>query len=179
MIISGNNPGGAEVLASGEAIFARVDALSTITLVSGTLALSYWTAVTSGQPLSVITATVDTAASGLTYAALGVYSVDANGNLTLIGSTGDQHSSLWVSTFATYTTALSFARQAGQRYALGALAIGTTPPKLGAAGDYFAFGPYAPTIFASLSGQSALPASISAGSLSMGQSTGVEAIVTP
>jgi len=173
--------GTAEPLASGEAIINRLIANGglTTTLATGTVTFTYWKAATSGVCANVLTATAGTAASGLTYAAVGVYSVDASGNLTLLGSTGDLHTTLWINTFTAYTSPLVFTRQAGAKYALGALAVGTTPPSLAAGSDYFLFNPSAPIVFGSLSGQSVLPASVTAGSIGTGQSGGVQAVVAP
>ena len=169
----------AEPLASGEAIFARIAANGATTLTTQTITLSYWTAVTSGSATAVTTATQAPAAAGLTYAAIGVYSVAANGNLTLLGSTGDLHATLWASTYSSYTPSLAFTRVAGQRYALGVLAVGTTMPALSAASDYFTFNPIPPVVFGSVPGQSTMPSSISSGSIGTSQSGGAMAVVAP
>lgn len=169
----------AEPLAGGEAIFARVLANTTVTPATGQMMLSYWTAVTSGSATHVMTATVNAAAAGLTYAAVGVYSVAASGDLTLLGSTGDLHSTLWTATFTPYTSPLAFTRTAGSRYALGVLAVGTTPPQLQGAGMYFTFDSFTPLSFGVVTGQSALPASVLSASVGNTQSSGAEAVVTP
>jgi hypothetical protein len=173
----------AEPLASGEAIYARLLANTNITLASGTLVLSYWTAATSGTATSVSTATVSTAAAGLTYAAIGIYSVGVTGNLTLLSSTGNRTGNIWLSTFAIDTQTLSpgFARVAGTRYALGVLAVGTTPPQLQAAGTLFAFEEpqFSPLNFANVTGQATLPSSVAAASINAFIAAGAEAIISP
>jgi hypothetical protein len=170
----------AEPLAGGgEAIFRRLDTNVTLGMASGTLALSYWTAVTSGAATTATTATIGTAASGLTYAAVGVYSVAGNGNLTLLGSSGDLHASMWIGTYASYPAAVAFTRVAGVRYAFGALAVGSTPPYLAAAGANFAFNDQAPIVFGNVPAQATLPNSIAAGSIGIYSASGPAAYVTP
>lgn len=176
------NPYAAEPLQSGEALYARYANNSTISLASGQVAFTFWTAVKSESCSHVSTQTEGTAASGLTYAAVGIYTIDQSGNLTLAASTGDLHASLWTSIFTSYTSALTtpFVKTAGSRYALAVLAVGTTPPVLsGVVPSSFAF--VAPLAGAALTGQSSLPSSVPAGSLVSGP-TGTlmpQAIVAP
>jgi hypothetical protein len=171
---------GAEPLASGEAISGR-RANSEFTQVSGQLLLTYWTAATTGTATTVITGTGGIAGSGLTYAAIGIYSVAGNGNLTLLASTGDLHSTLWASAYSGYTSSLtsSFSRVAGTRYALGVLPVGTTPPSL-----YGNFIPYwteqlPPIAGGTVSGLAVLPSTVSAGSVSPYISQDLIAVVAP
>jgi hypothetical protein len=171
---------GAEALTSGEAIYPRVIASGSAPLATGTVALTYWTAATSGTATTVTTQAGGTAAAGLTYAAVGVYSVAANGNLTLLASTADLHTTLWIATYTTYASALSssFVRVAGQRYAVGFLAVGTTPPVLAGTNPGGTFTGLSPILAASVTGQATLPASVAAGSLSAGNNM-PEAVVSP
>jgi len=171
----------AEPLTSGEAIYARPTLSGGLTLTTQVLALSYWTAATSGTATAVTTQTAGTAASGLTYANVGIYSVAANGNLTLLASTGDLHTTLWIATYTNYASALgtSFTRVAGTRYALGCLAVGTTPPQLVGISPYSGnFMTIAPSVAEQVTGQSTLPSSVSAGSLANASSV-IGAIVAP
>ena len=157
----------AEALTSGESIYDRVaGGASGSGLTSQLLLLSYWRAATSGTATSVKTITTGTAASGLTYAAIGFYSVDGSGNLTLAGNTDDLHASLWISSSTPYTSTLTttFTRIAGNWYAMGVLAVGTTPPTLqGPPGN--AFYESAPILAGTVSGQSTLPASVATASV--------------
>jgi hypothetical protein len=175
-------PYGAEPLTSGEAIIPRVAVTPAGTgLTSGVLGLTYWVAATSGTATAVTTCTAGTAASGLTYANIGIYTIDVSGNLTLVASTGDLHTTLWVGTFTTYTSSLtsSFTRTAGTRYALGVLGVGTTTPILtGVAPSDGGFMAFAPVLARSVSGQATLPSSVAAGSI-IGGSNMVEAILAP
>ncbi len=171
----------AEPLASGECTYPRSLATwNALSLSTQVLSLSYWTAATSGTATTVTTVTGGTAASGLTYANIGIYAVAANGNLTLLASTGDLHASLWTSTFTNYASTLtaSFSRQAGVRYALGLLAVGTTPPALSGNSVEGWFSTVSPTLCAVLSGQSTLPSTVTAGSLGNGVAV-FTAVVAP
>jgi hypothetical protein len=168
-----------EPLNTGEAIYPRINTSGGPSLASQSLCLSFWTAATNGNATSVVTVTTGTAASGLTYAAVGIYLVDALGNLTLQTSTGDLHSTLWAATFTTYTSTLTtaFSRAYGQRYALGCLAVGTTPPTL-AGPPGTGFYAYAPFVAGSMASQATLPATIAAASVT-GANQVAEAILTP
>lgn len=175
--------GAGEPLTSGEAVIARAfTANDLITLASGQLSLTYWTAAKTEACGHVTTYTSSTAAASLTYAAVGIYTMDAAGDLTLAASTANLEGSMWATAFTAYQESLTapFAKVAGSRYALGVLAVGTTPPALaGISPSAFAFTP--PYTGAELTGQTVLPASIPAGSLSGGP-TGTlmpQAIVAP
>jgi hypothetical protein len=164
--MSGLYPG--EQLTSGEAIFSRIAAQGSASLTSGAVLFSYWTAATSGQASTVITYTAGTAAGTPTYGAVGIYSVDSAGDLTLLASTGDLHATLWAATFTRYPSALQtvFNRVSGQRYAVGCLSVAATSPALGGLSGTGTYLNEAPTLASTLSGQSVLPASVPAGSLS-------------
>ena len=165
---------------TGEALFLRVATSDTPSaLTTETLYLTFWTAATTGTATTVTTATAGTAASGLTYAAIGIYSIDGSGNLTLVASTGDLHATLWISTYTGYTSTLgsSFSRVAGTRYALGILAVGTTPPTiLGFA--IYPFGRITPVLAAGYNSQTTLPSTIAANAY-YGNDTGMQAILSP
>lgn len=127
----------AEPLTSGEAIFPRFLSTSSFTPSTGVVYLTYWVAASSGSCTGVTTYTGATPASGLTYANIGVYSVNAStGNLTLLQSTGDIHTTAWLAANTPYTTNWAssgvFTRTAGNIYALAvfALGLGGTMPAL-------------------------------------------------
>jgi hypothetical protein len=168
-----------EALTSGEAILPRYDTQNSVPLSASSVKFTFWTASTTGTATSVVTSTGDAAASGLTLAKIGVYSVDGSGNLTLLASTADLHASLWTSTFTKYTSSLasSFSRVAGQKYALGCLAVGTTPPHL-LGNSIYPFGNIQPYLFGGYDGQSDLPASVPVSSW-YGADAGPQAIVAP
>lgn len=156
--------GGAEPLASGEAIFQRSLGLNEILLTTQRLQLTFFTACTTGTATTVSTLVGDTGAASVTYAAVGFYSVDGSGNLALIATTGDLHASLWASTFTLYASTLTttFTRTAGTRYAMGILCVGTTMPNLVGAALFGGFAGIAPTLSANVGSQSTLPATVSA-----------------
>jgi hypothetical protein len=162
-----SNPSGAEVLASGEMLCPRIITNVDFALVSQRMQVYYWTAVTSGTATTVMTGTGNTAVNAMTYAAIGIYSVDSSGNLTLLTSTGDLHATLWASTFTSYTVALTtpFHRQEGVRYAAAVLAVAGTAPSLYGGNPYQDFAQLSPVMASLLTGQSVLPASVPAGSL--------------
>ena len=158
-----------EALASGETSLPRYSITGDLSFSSGVLALGAWTAVTSGIATSVRVGVGATAAAGLTYAAVGIYSIDGSGNGTLVASTGDVHGSAFGSTFTAYDLAFSggnFNRQAGKRYAVGILCVGTTPPSFGSANfPNYVFGQLQPWLNGGIGSLSVLPASFAAGSL--------------
>lgn len=176
---------GAEPLAAGEAIYPRFWANGTLTLISGTLYITWWTAAKTETCNNVDTTVQGTHASGLSYAAIGIYSVNSSGDLTsLLASTGDIHSSAWPSTFAGYTAALSsgFSKVAGTLYAMAFLAVGSGPPILAVnAGPvlYSSTGPQ-PPVSGNLTSQSALPSSQTfAGLTNFKNAPAIEAVVRP
>lgn len=102
-----------------------------------------------------------------TLSRIGVYSVAENGNLTLIHSTAN-NTALWTSTNGVdQALTTTWNKVQGQRYAIGALNV--TGASAGAiAGASTSNGPMhaiAPRVAGTVSGQSDLPASVSAGSI--------------
>ena len=81
----------------------------------------------------VQTATGTTAQSASTLCRVGIYSVAANGDITLVASTADAHATLWVATTTLYETALSasFNKVRGTWYAVGLLSVGAAPTWIG------------------------------------------------
>jgi hypothetical protein len=150
-------------LTSGESIIDRLNVSGAGQPDSGTVFLSYFTAIKTETCNKVVTATNGTAASGLTTAALGIYSVASNGNLTLLSSVSD--TTMWTSTYTTYTRnwGVSFSKVAGVRYAFAVLAAGSTTPSL----NYSipGFSGIAPILLGTVTGQTSLPSTISSGSV--------------
>jgi hypothetical protein len=173
----------AEPLASGESTYPRVLSINTQNLVSGQLIFGCWTAATSGLATAILTCSAQTAAVGLTYAGVGIYSVDAQGDLTLITSTPNLSGSLWSATYTGYNSPLTspFPRIAGQRYATGLLVAGTTPPAIYGLAPQAVFSSVAPIVSgcSSSTGLSTLPASLPAGSQSTYPNWVPNAIVAP
>jgi hypothetical protein len=172
-----------EILTDGEAVVNRAVASTAAALTSGNVQLAYFTAQKTELCSFLSTVTGGTAAGVPTFGGVGLYSVAANGNLTLLSSSGDLHATIWAGTFTEYKVALSpvVSKTAGQLYAVGALSVATTPPALvgaSSAGFYFT---QAPSRMAVLTGQATLPASITSGSLVGGPNFGliIQAIVEP
>lgn len=98
----------------------------------------------------------------------GVYSVAANGDLTLVGGIANDPS-LFAAVSTSYVRALTapFDKVAGQRYAVGVLVVSgaTTPTLTGHPALSPSEAAIAPRIGALLGGQSDLPAFIAAGAL--------------
>lgn len=166
---------------SGELTMPRASAFfGGITPTLGQLLLAYFNAQRTETVGHVATETGGTAAAGLTTAAIGAYSVDALGNLTLLASVSDL--TLWTGTFTLYTRAWSVAwpKTAGLTYAIGVLAAGTTPPALSGSAVTGNFANQAPLMCAiGGTGLSSLPASVAAGSLTSAGGKMLLASVTP
>lgn len=160
----------------GEVIVPRMQVTSQGgTFASGTLTLTFGTATVTETIGHISCQTAGTNASGGTYAAYGLYTVDSSGNLTLVAHSNSD-TTLWIYQYTSLngynvSAALtaSYQKIAGQRYAVGALFVGTTPPSIvgaaasaGDAGTNF----IQPMLSAKLTGQSSIPSSITVGSLS-------------
>jgi hypothetical protein len=182
VIASGEN---GDRLASGESVFPRVATGATQTPTSGQMIFGCWTAMTTGTATTVTTVSGGTAAATLTYAAVGIYSVDSSGNLTKITDTGDLHTTLWASTYTGYTSTLSpsFSRVAGSRYAVAVLAVTSvgTIPAIYAAAPVYVFSSAAPILAGSSTATNlaSLPASLSSASQSFYPNFMPAAIVAP
>ena len=171
----------AEPLTSGEALFYRVAFTQQQALAGSTLMLSYWTAVKTEtiNKVKTVTGAQNGGPTALTYANIGIYTIDVSGNLTLAASTGDLHASLWASTFTEYNTSLTsgFSKVAGTRYAMGLLAVGSVTPTV--YGQYVSFAGDAP-IVAGTASETTMPASLTSGSISTGAyEIAFQAVVTP
>jgi len=108
-----------QALAVGESALPRINCGTGITLVSGTIHLSFWQAVKTEPVNTLFTTTAGTAAAATpTLCRIGIYSVDANSNLTLIGACAND-TTIWNTTFARFNRANTtpFLKVQGQRYA--------------------------------------------------------------
>src|ERR1035438_9039779 len=91
-----------EILTNGVAIFPRLPQVSSVQLFTGLLSLTYWNSTVTQSAGHLTTYVTGTAATGLTYANVGIYSVDSSGNLTLLSSAGDLHTTLWAGQYTLY-----------------------------------------------------------------------------
>ncbi len=145
-----------------------------IALATGTMLLAYGYAQVSETIGHVSIPTGGTAATGATYAAYGLFTVDGSGNLTRVAATAS-NTSLWTTNFQAYNgtnvsqaLTATYAKVAGQLYAAGLLYVGagTAPTIVGASG--FA-GDGGSSLAAGLSGKvtglATLPSSVTAGSV--------------
>lgn len=121
----------------GEETFSRMFCNTVTQISSGTLVLSFFVA-TKTELISTIEAMVNESKAGGTYCGYGLYTVSATGTLTLVAKAEQTSSpSLWNSAFQPiggFDTKLGlsaiYQKVAGQEYAVGALFVGTTGPKL-------------------------------------------------
>lgn len=159
----------ANVLSSGESTFPRLWATGNAGLNSGNLRLTYFTARKSETVTQVRMFSNGTAAGATpTLVRYGLYTVAANGDLTLVANIASD-TALFATQNTAYTRNLAspYAKVAGQRYASGLLVVtGATAPTV------FCTVPLissemaqAPRLSASLTGQTDLPSSIAAGTL--------------
>lgn len=158
-------------VAAGETTLPRWGAVSRVTMGTGVVRFSFFTATKTETVNNLACCTGGTAAGATpTYAALGVYSVGADGALTLVASTASD-TTLFATGNTTYTrtTLAPWSKVAGQRYAFAALVVsGAAMPSIVSAnfsGPSSEMSTRAPILAASLSGQSELPASVAAGAL--------------
>ena len=138
---------------------------------SGNLLLSYATAVRT-EAINTLTTYSGTNAAGATptLCRVGVYSVAANGDLTLIAACAND-TALWAATNTAYPKALTstFNKVAGQRYAYACICVSAAGiPSLCGNLHAIANVPFiSPRVCAVVSGQADLPASIVNGSIGM------------
>jgi len=169
---------------AGESVFPRAMTTGEVTLTLGETRLSYFQAQRTETITQIYTQTGGVAASGLTLGALGIYSVDGFGNLTLLAYVSD--TLLWGGTYTEYfrTWSTSWSKTAGQLYALASLVTGTTPPALAGMTVQYGFAGYPSQgaglqpMFGRVAAQSSLPASIGAGSIA-GPNSGPNGLLLP
>ncbi len=146
---------------------------ATVTMTSGTLVLTYWTADKT-EAINTVTVATGNTAAGLTptLCRMGIYSVAGNGDLTLLASTAND-TALFGSTATAYPRALTstFNKVVGSRYATAVLVVSaaTMPAFLGwqmvGLAPVNTFVRVDPPIVGRLLSQTNLPASITAASL--------------
>lgn len=159
-----------DYLTSGEATMRRMDINATPSLGQGALRLTYFTAEKT-ETITKVQTTCSGAVNTPTLQRIGVYSVAANGDLTLVAATADDHAALWLSTgeFETSFSA-SWTKTEGVEYAVGLLSVATTGPSLygygGAGATILGKAPRLSGFVSSVSDLGAISSTISAGSIS-------------
>ena len=155
-------------LDSGENTFAR-RFIQTPTLAPGNnnLRLCYFTA-RKAETIASVRCLVGVAQVGATLVRVGVYSVAANGDLTLVASTANDTALFSSTGSATKALSASFTKVRGTRYAIGVLLVGTsTGAQLyGNTNILGAEAAVAPRLSGVVVGQSDLAATITAASVS-------------
>lgn len=174
---TGVNPGSAEspnspwaVLASGvragdiitgEQSISRYDATADfIAPASGACTFMYFTAGSNRQVTKATMVCGSTARSTPTLIRIGLYTVAANGDMTLVASTPND-TALLASSYTPYEKALSVAYTfvPGQRYAAALLEVATTPGNVYGCPSFVSNAGISPRICATKTGLSDLPAS--------------------
>jgi hypothetical protein len=149
---------------------------ASVTMTSGRMLLSYVTAYRTLSTTQLGTSTRATPVGTLTNFRQGIYTVAANGDLTLVARTAQQTSGTYAAANTEYVYALdtaggyppSYTFIKGQRYALGALInfASTAPSLLGSHGFQAAtLLAREPRICGNMSGQADLPVSVAAASV--------------
>jgi hypothetical protein len=153
----------------GQETFSRTYATSNaVTMTSQVLKLTYFTAYRTETINSLRTYTGAVAAGATpTTCKMGLYTVAGNGDLTRVGITANDTTLFSVVTTA-YTKAMtaSVSVTAGTRYAIAVLVDSTqTMPQLAGALPSIALVSTSPRIYGQITGQTDIPSSISAGSV--------------
>lgn len=152
-------------LVSGEAVMPREVSLGNVTMTSGSLRFGFFTARKT-ETITVLRVSVGSTAAGATPTLIryGIYTVAADGALTLVAATPNDTGLLAVAG-TPYPKALSapWSKQAGLRYAAGIIVVtattapsvvGSTPPGPGTDTAL------APRLSGVMTGQTDLPTSI-------------------
>jgi hypothetical protein len=158
------------LVTSGEETFSReVATSSSVAVATQSLRLAYFTARKTETTTQVRVITGGTAAAATpTICRIGLYSIAANGNGSLVASTAND-TALFAGLTTAYTRSWTtpYAKVAGTRYALGILVVSgaATPTFVGQSIGNAAEAAVAPALSAALTGQSDLPSSFTAGAL--------------
>jgi hypothetical protein len=118
-------------------VFVRGEAaLTTIGMTSGTLKITFFTPLITTTITQITAASGNVAASGLTFARIGLYTFDETTATLVARSASD--TTLFTSTNTSYSRSLnstggfptSYTLNAGVRYGVGVLLVGTTMPTM-------------------------------------------------
>lgn len=174
-------------LTSGEATMPRTGISSGQAVASGTLNLTYFTARKTETITQVRVPSGGTAAGATpTLCRVGIYSEAGNGDLTLVASIASD-TALWAATSTEYLRSFtaSLSKVAGQRYALGLIVVSAaalptfyqpTSPNSAIHGTIMA---RAPRLAGLVAGQTDLPSSVVAASITNGSPRPVYAELVP
>lgn len=145
----------------GEEVFPRLLSSGGNQPPTGILVLSYFYARKTETVTRLMTLTNQTAAATVSYAAMGVYSIDTGGAASLIGQTAND-TTLFNATYQKWTRNLlaPFQKTRGQRYGFAHLVLAATTPVFAAVNSNGHYVDLAPKMAAEVSGQTGLPASI-------------------
>lgn len=140
-------------------------------LTQGRVFLAYFIADQDVTINNLTTITGVTAAAATpTLCKMGIYSVDGSGNLTLLAATASD-TTLWATASTAYTKALTAgaALTVGSRYAMGWICVtGVAMPSMMGSALPTGVSQIAPILAAVSTGQTDMPASITAASLTLG-----------
>jgi hypothetical protein len=154
-------------LTAGEEVLPRLNVPGAQPLAaSGTLHLVYFTARKTEAITKVRMLSDATAATGVTLARMGVYSVAGNGNLTLVAACAND-ATLFGGSYTPYQKTLTstFNKVKGSRYAIGVLVVGGGMPSITGTTCAGADASLDPRLCGTVAGQADLPASITAGTV--------------
>jgi hypothetical protein len=155
-----------------ETVFRPQLAFNGLTLVSGAISFQFFTPLFSITVSQIAMNCGSTAASGLTLARMGLFTFDET-TATLVARTASD-TTLFTSTRTQYTRSFStvggfpssYTLQAGVRYGVGVICVGTTMPLIWGATPPFEILTLTPRLSASRSGQSDLGTASSLGTSS-------------
>lgn len=147
----------------------RHQANSGQSMTTQTLRLSYFTCAQDGTANNIVACSGGTAAGATpTLVRYGLYTVAANGDITLVASTAND-TAIFVAANTEYSKALSspYARIFGQRYAIGILVVtaAATPTVAGTGTTASATMARAPRLCAIVTSQADLPSSVASASI--------------
>jgi lysophospholipase L1-like esterase len=164
-----------DALANGVESVRRKEAANNSGTVSGQAEYGFCVPLQDTTITKLLHCTRSTAGAGITLARMGLYTVDAAGNLTLVARTVDFHGTGAIAANTLFQQSLdatggyptSYTMKAGQKYAIGFVYVGTTPPTVVSnnSGQPGALAALQPFICANQTGQADLPTSVSVGSL--------------
>jgi hypothetical protein len=143
---------------------------SGLTLVSGQISFAFFTPLFSLTVSQIAMATMSAAASGLTLARMGLYTFDES-TATLVARTASD-TGLFATTRTHFTRSLdsssggfpaTYTLQAGVRYGVGVICVGTTMPIISGATPPFETASLSPRLSSTRGSQTDLAGTISAG----------------
>jgi hypothetical protein len=175
-------------VASGHESFPREFCTANAAMTTQVMRLTFFTARKSFTAANLSTISGGTAAGATpTLCRYGLYTVAANGDITLVASSTND-TGLWAATNTQYTKAItgpsgitSYAIAEGQRYAFGALIVtgAATPTLAGWAPINGIYPNLAPRVASAVTGQTDLPTSVANASFSTTQAAFPFGLILP